>query len=191
MWVQRKLALNIQRATGSPDQVKDSYKRVSPRISVRTALAALSAIIEFCWDAMSMARNISDRKVGKSRSRRVGRWRGRTDMVPVVGSSTIFWRPESGPVRTIPLAEPGAAIYGRRLGSGGCGLSLMGCRAGLSKHRFTRISSWEKAHSSADRRVVYGVAVGVEDCGSVGVASGPVGTWDWGVGSGDRCWAAG
>ena len=39
---------------------------------------------------MSIALNISDKKVGKSSRRRVGRWRGLIDIVPVVGSITMF-----------------------------------------------------------------------------------------------------
>ena len=85
---------------------------------MRTAFAALSAMIEFCLVAISIARNISERNVGKSSKRRVGKCRGFMEIVPVVGSIIMFCRPVSEPEMTSPFEEPGAAMYGNLLGSG-------------------------------------------------------------------------
>ena len=59
---------------------------------------------------MSIALNISDKKVGKSRSRSVGKCFGLIEIVPVLGSIIIFWSPESVPEIIRPLEDPGAAI---------------------------------------------------------------------------------
>ena len=132
---------------------------------VRTAVLALVAEIEDVLVAMSMARNISDRNVGKSSSLRVGRCLGFIEMVPVVGSITIFWRPESEEEITMPLVEPGAAIYGSLLGSGVRTSTDIGANLGLRRHLRTRISSWLNDHSSAASRVSRGgVGVGGGEC---------------------------
>ena len=101
---------------------------------------------------MSIALNISDKKVGKSNNRKVGRCFGFIEMVPVVGSITMFWRPESVPDITRPLDEPGAAMYGNLLGSGVFSIMLIGSNLDERRHFFTRMSSWLKDHSSAERR---------------------------------------
>ena len=56
----------------------------------RRARPALSELaVAFC-SVMSIARNMSERKVGKSRSRRVGRCLGLIEMAPVAGSITML-----------------------------------------------------------------------------------------------------
>ena len=107
--------------------------------------------MEFWLVAMSMALNISDKKVGKSSKRRVGRCRGLIDMVPVWGSITMFCSPESAPEITSPFEDPGAAIYGSLFGSGVFSTMLMGPNRGDKRHFLTRMSSWLKDHSSAER----------------------------------------
>ena len=72
-------------------------------------MAACAAALEFSRWVMSIALNIRDRKVGKSRRRRVCRCLGLIEIDPVVGSMTIFCRLDSGPEIIIPLADPGAA----------------------------------------------------------------------------------
>ena len=77
---------------------------------MRSAVAALSAVAEGCRLVMSIARNISERNVGKSSKRKVGRCRGFIDIVPVVGSMVIFCIPVSAEDIMMPLVEPGAAM---------------------------------------------------------------------------------
>ena len=108
--MKRKKATKGQVLDGSLAHCSDSYIRVRSLSSVRTAFAALSPMIEFWPVAMSTARNIRDRKVGKSRRRSVGRCRGFNEMEPVLGSIIIFCSPESVPERIKPLEEPGAAM---------------------------------------------------------------------------------
>lgn len=96
------------------------------------ATEARSATMELHLLAESMARNIKDRKVGKSRSLRVGRCLGLIEIAPVVGSMTMLWRVESAPEMMIPLAVPGAAMYGSLFGSGvfsmiEIGVNLLSC----------------------------------------------------------------
>ena len=76
------------------------------------------------------------------------------EMVPVVGSITMFCSPESVPEIIMPFVVPGAAIYGSLLGSGVLSMTEMGENLLSSRHFRTRMSSWLKDHSSADRRVV-------------------------------------
>ena len=59
---------------------------------------------------MSIARNISERNVGKSRSFKVARCFGLMEIVPVVGSITMFCSPESVPEMIMPFVVPGAAM---------------------------------------------------------------------------------
>ena len=138
----------------------DSYCLVRSLIRWRIAIEALSAIRELHLLAMSVARNISERNVGKSRSFRVARCFGLIEMVPVVGSMTMFCRPESVPEIIMPFVVPGAAIYGSLLGSGVLFMTEMGENLLSSRHLRTRMSSWLKDHSSADRRVVVADGLG-------------------------------
>ena len=80
-------------------------------MSIRTAFAAAMAAGVPFLVAISMALNMSERMVGKSSNFKVGRCFGLREMVPVVGSMTMFCRLESAPVMTIPFVEPGDAIY--------------------------------------------------------------------------------
>ena len=54
------------------------------------AIEARSATMELHLLAASMARNIRDKKVGKSRSLSVGRCLGLIEIAPVVGSMTML-----------------------------------------------------------------------------------------------------
>ena len=90
MWVQVRLARTGQVVVCSLDHCRDSYWRVRSRIRWRSAIAALSAVMELHLLAMSIARNMRDKKVGKSRRRRVGRCLGFMEMVPVAGSMTML-----------------------------------------------------------------------------------------------------
>ena len=105
------------------------------------AMEALSAIRELHLFAMSMARNIRERKVGKSSSLRVERCLGLMEMVPVAGSITIFCRPESAPDMMMPLVVPGAAMYGSLFGSGVRSAMDIGENLLSSRHFLTRMSS--------------------------------------------------
>ena len=123
-----------------------------------------------------MVRNIRDRNVGKSSSRRVGRCFGLSEMVPVEGSITILCRLESAPDTIIPLVEPGAARYGSRLGLGVSVTMEIAGRSLLSKHFFTRMSSCEKDHSSAESSFI--AVAGADGGGGVGdEATEAVGIW--------------
>ena len=98
-----------------------------------------------------MARNIKERKVAKSMSRNVGKCFGLKEIAPVAGSMTMVWRVASEPPdTTMPFVEPGAARYCKRLGLGVWRSMEMLARLSLSRHFFTRISSCEKDHSSAE-----------------------------------------
>ena len=141
IWVHLKKATHHQVSWGSLAHFRDSYKRVKSLKSTRTALAALSPTIEFCFVAISIARNIKDRNVGKSNNRRVGRCRGFIEIVPVAGSIIIFCSPESEPEMTKPFEEPGAAMYGSLFGLGVFSVMVMGWNLAESRHFFTRISS--------------------------------------------------
>ena len=110
MWVQRRYAVYDQIESGSLDHFSDSYCLVRSRMRVRTATLACVAAGEESRAVMSIARNIRDRKVGKSSRRRVGRCLGLIEIAPVVGSITMFCRPESLEEMIIPLVEPGAAM---------------------------------------------------------------------------------
>ena len=68
----------------------DSYCLVRSRTRWRMATEARSATMELHLLAESMARNIRDKKVGKSRSLSVGRCLGLIEMAPVVGSMTML-----------------------------------------------------------------------------------------------------
>ena len=126
---------------------------------VRTALVAALPAGVFCLVAMSMALNIRDRNVGKSSSFSVGKCLGFRDMAPVTGSIIIFCRLVSGPAMIMPLAEPGAARYWSLLGSGVlCEIEMAGSFT-LRRHFFTRISSCENDHSSADSSLTVSVFV--------------------------------
>ena len=105
------------------------------------ATEARSATMELHLLAESMARNIRDKKVGKSRSLSVGRCLGLIEMAPVVGSMTMLWRAVSAPEMIIPFVVPGAAIYGSLLGSGVLSIIEMGENLLSSRHFFTRMSS--------------------------------------------------
>ena len=94
--------------------------------------------------------NIKDKNAEKFSRRSVGRCLGFSVIAPVDGSIIICWRPDVVEETTIPLAEPGAAIYGRRLAFGAPSRTEMIFKLRLNKCFLTRISSCEKAHSSAD-----------------------------------------
>ena len=139
----------------SLDHCKDSYWRVRSLMRWRKAWEALSAMMELQRLAMSIARNMRERKVGKSSSRRVGRCRGFIEMVPVAGSMTMLCSPVSLPEITIPFAVPAAAMYGSRLGSGVLSAMEIGAKRLSSRHFLTRMSSWLKDHSFAEKRVAW------------------------------------
>ena len=100
---------------------------------------------------MSIARNIRERKAEKSKRRRVGRCLGLRVMVPVVGSIIICCSPGVGLAMTIPLVDPGAAMYGSLLASGVFSNTEILRRLALNSCFRTNTSSWEKVHSSTDR----------------------------------------
>ena len=163
--VHRRYAMYDHVSSGSFDHFSDSYCLVRSLMSVRRAAAAFDAVAVDCWFDISIARNIRERKVGKSRRRSVGRCRGLIEMVPVVGSITIFCMPVSALAITMPLVEPGAAMYGSRLGSGVLISIEMGANLASSRHFLTKMSSWLKDHSSAARRVARGgVGIGGGEC---------------------------
>ena len=113
---------------------------------------------------MSIDLNIRERNTEKSMSLSVGRCFGFSVMAPVVGSIIICCNEEVEEETAIPRVDPGAAIYGSLLALGVPSLIVMVCKLELSKCFFTNRSSWEKVHSSADKRVVIG-AGGVESGG--------------------------
>ena len=100
---------------------------------------------------MSIARNIRERKAEKSNRRRVGKCLGLSVMVPVVGSIIICCMPGVGLAITIPLADPGAAIYGSLLASGVFSNMEIARRFVLKSCLRTNTSSCEKVHSSTER----------------------------------------
>ena len=80
-------------------------------MSVRTARAANVPASDLSRTHMSIARNINERNVGKSRRRSVGRCLGLIEIEPEIGSMNILCRLESAPAITMSLVEPGAARY--------------------------------------------------------------------------------
>ena len=158
MCVQRRYALYIHSSDASLDHVGDSYCRVRSLMRVRTGFAVALPVDVPSLSDMSIALNINDRKVGKSRSFRVGmhRWLGFSEIAPVIGSITIspcfvgwylvrrwWFRSWTRGVR--------AARYWSLFGSGVLLEIEMAWRFSFSRHFLTRISSWENDHSSADR----------------------------------------
>ena len=104
--------------------------------------------------AISIDLNISERNTEKSISLIVGRCFGFNVMAPVVGSIIICCSEDVEEETTIPRVDPGAAIYGSLLALGVPSLIVIVCRLELSRCFFANRSSWEKVHSSADKRVV-------------------------------------
>ena len=129
-----------------------SYCLVSSLIRVWIAAAAAVPALELSREAISIARNISERKAEKSKRRRVGRCLGLRVIVPVVGSIIICCRPGVGLAITIPLAEPGAAMYGSLLASGVFSTMEMARKLALSNCFRTNTSSCEKVHSSTESK---------------------------------------
>ena len=169
--------MNIQIRGLEFAQDNDSYWRVRSLTSVLTAVAAAKPVAVASRMAISIARNMRERKVGKSRSRRVGKCLGFNEIAPVVGSITILCRDESAPETIIPFVEPGAAKYGSRFGSGVWTTIEIAGRFLLRRHFFTRISSCEKDHSSAESSVTAGALVGFGLLVEAGVGAEVVLVW--------------
>ena len=119
MCVKRRYAMYIQVFGGSLVQDRDSYWRVKFLMNVRTASAANLPASDFSRRAMSIVRNIRERNVAKSISRRAGKCFGLIEIDPVSGSITMLWSVASDPpATTMPFVDPGAARYWSRFGSG-------------------------------------------------------------------------
>ena len=124
------------------------------RTSTWRAVAAALLSGVFFLVAMSIVLNISDRNVEKSSRRRVGRCLGLMVIAPVEGSIIICWRADEAEETTMPRAEPGAAIYGSLFALGAPSRMVIIGKLAVSRCFFTRMSSWEKAHSLAETSLV-------------------------------------
>ena len=107
--------------------------------------------VVFSLLAISMVRNIKERNVEKLSKRRVGRCLGLREIAPVIGSIIICCSPVADADTMMPLVEPGAAIYGSRFALGALSWIVIGFKLRLRRCFRTRMSSCEKAHSSAER----------------------------------------
>ena len=59
----------------------------------------------------------------------------------------------------MPLVVPGCAMYGSLFAFGAASFMVMSLKFWLNRCFFTKISSCEKAHSSADSRAVDGLVL--------------------------------
>ena len=88
---------------------------------------------EFSLPHMSIVRNMSDKNAEKSRSRRVGRCLGFSVIAPVEGSIIICCNAEDVEETTIPLVDPGAAMYGSLFAFGDPSRMVRFRRLGLNR----------------------------------------------------------